>query len=786
MRQRGRGRHREEDRPSRPFVPASFWGAVAAVAVAGASMEMGWRSFAANEPPSIACVPVAACCVLVLSASAGLALSPRMARFGCARTSLGWLALGMAVALISSQLAIADRYRDLERIEASPMSAYAFLPEPDGSQGPFGYSARAVVQTLDGGAIGQVELLLDGMPQGHGTLRLIGRLDPLEDNQWDRSRFLAGSVASVEAVRVMDRGAAPVDPVGWLRSVVLGRIDPARNEARALLAGIVCGRTTELDETGAQEAFSKTGTTHLVAVSGGHLALVSMLLLALLERLGLRRAARFLLLGAAMASYVLFTGASASAVRSLAMVLCGLAAGFGGRRAHALSGLMIAVITAVALQPGVVFDVGFQLSAASVLFLLLFARRVSHRLRGLPLLSRVGDPLAMTLVAQWATLPLTIPLFGSVSLVAPLANVLLGPLMSALLLVGLGTMPFIALIDQAAALPVPGAVLEGSAGLLLLPADALGFASIQMARVLAAIPLASLAVDGEAAGWLAGLCAYGGAVALYIAWDRDLTLPLVGLATCATALLVAPVVQGTWFACPEVRIMDVGQGDAILVRDGVSSVLIDCGVDEACSSALARAGIAHLDGVVISHWDRDHWGGLEPLLSTVSVGRVFVPRGASASVPREVGELDLPPLEELSCGDVLNVGGFTCTLVWPKEPVAGEDNEDSAVLDVRYARPHGGEFSILLTGDSESDAAEGYMRSVGDIDVLKLGHHGSKRSVSQAMLEALDPEMAVASAGEGNRYGHPSREAVELVRDHGARFLCTIEEGDISLDPGAF
>ena len=90
---------------------------------------------------------------------------------------------------------------------------------------------------------------------------------------------------------------------------------------------------------------------------------------------------------------------------------------------------------------------------------------------------------------------------------------------------------------------------------------------------------------------------------------------------------------------------------------------------------------------------------------------------------------------------------------------------------------------MLLTGDTEADEANAYADAVGDIDVLKVGHHGSAASVDEEMLAALTPELAVASAGEGNAYGHPSREARQLLAQAGCPFICTIEAGDVTLFP---
>lgn len=113
----------------------------------------------------------------------------------------------------------------------------------------------------------------------------------------------------------------------------------------------------------------------------------------------------------------------------------------------------------------------------------------------------------------------------------------------------------------------------------------------------------------------------------------------------------------------------------------------------------------------------------------------------------------------------------------------GGENEDSLVFVARYGGTSGP--SALLTGDAESDVVEGLLAAgaVGEVDLLKVGHHGSAASTTPRMMEALDPDVAVASAGEGNRYGHPAPECVEAVRSSGAEFLCTMDCGDVEFRP---
>jgi len=141
---------------------------------------------------------------------------------------------------------------------------------------------------------------------------------------------------------------------------------------------------------------------------------------------------------------------------------------------------------------------------------------------------------------------------------------------------------------------------------------------------------------------------------------------------------------------------------------------------------------------------------------------------------------------ELAYGDVISCGGFAARVVWPREPVSDEDgNADSVVLSVKYDEG-GRSLSALLTGDAEQEQTGEVLAAgdVGDIDFLKVGHHGSAVSVSAEEARALSPEVSVASAGKNNRYGHPRAECVDALESGGSRFLCTIDAGDVIVYPG--
>ena len=272
--------------------------------------------------------------------------------------------------------------------------------------------------------------------------------------------------------------------------------------------------------------------------------------------------------------------------------------------------------------------------------------------------------------------------------------------------------------------------------------------------------------------------------ALLVWWPRPRTRPMAAGLLCLALVAVVPYVYWDRFAPPSVTILDVGQADAILIRQGGAVALVDCGLDERVVTALARNNVHHIDAVFVTHWDEDHWGGLPDVLEQFSVGTIAVAANALEDAPAEVLNRSGVEYRQVRRGDTVDIGAFCARVMWPFESVDGEGNEDSLVLLLSYAQ-EGKSLRMLLTGDAELDQEREFAQEVGDIDVLKLGHHGSKVSVDGELLDVLKPELSIASAGEGNCYGHPSDACVDAVREAGGAFACTIERGDITITPTA-
>lgn len=752
---------REQVMPPRPLMPwtmalcAGLCVSCGLVLNMAADLLLGER---AAPVASLMAIPVAAAACIVLARSCMRLVRWRRWLYAA---GLGFLAgavvsAGWAIRTLRASSALDNR--------AASSLEFVVHGDPSISDGAYSYTCDAYAGEK---RLGQVRLSCDRELGAGSHVRAIGRISRFENDAYGRSRVLRGEVRKVKAVRIVSVDEGSPGPLLRLRNGLLASIAPATDPARALIAGVVCGRSAELRAQPAGDWFSVTGTAHLIAVSGSHLAIVGFVIEGVLQKTRCSRGLQRAILAITLVGYAAFTGASPSAVRACCMVFVTLVVNDAGRRRHGASALFVTMSIFVLLRPTVLFEMGFQLSCASVLAILCFCSYATYALGELGLPSGVAGMLSVTLCSQLATLPITVPAFGTFSLIAPLANAVLGPVVSVLLAVSIVLVPFSFVAPlRTWALVVP----------MIAARCALFFE-----QLFAAVPGASVNVPPDSM-WIYLVPCF--LVVLLVWWPRPRARPMAVGLVCLVLLAAIPYVYWDRFAPPSVTVLDVGQADAILIRQGGAVALVDCGLDERVVAALVRNNVHHIDAVFVTHWDEDHWGGLPAVLEQFSVGTITVAADALEDAPAEV--LNRPGVEyrQVRRGDMVDIGSFCSRVMWPFESVDGEGNEDSLVLLLSYVQEGKG-LRMLLTGDAELDQEREFVQEVGDIDVLKLGHHGSKVSVDGELLDVLKPELSLASAGEGNRYGHPSDACIDAVKEAGGVFACTIEHGDITVTPTA-
>lgn len=712
-------------------------------------------------------------------------------------TLRGWQHIGaglvvvltVVVALSVTSSAIERGHALREELTRRPVSRWEFVVDSDTSLSGHGYRCRA--QARAGEVRSTVWLLLPERVQRGMRLRCVGTFAQSEDPEWAAQSRMQGVWATIQARKVLACHAAPgpIAALHGMRESLLTRMDASSSVERALLAGCVCGWKEGLAIFGLDDLFATCGVAHLVAVSGGHLSLLLSLFATLLLRVRMRPSSRVLCCVAVGGGFVLMCAAPVSAIRAWLMVLVSSVGRLCGRRSHGLSGVCAVGLSMTLIDPGLSGQLGFLLSVFCVCGLCVFSPYVVRALdvmlgpvgwgRALPrgiaralrhVRGTLYEAIATSLVCAYVTLPLTCEAFGMVSLVGIVANATVGLLFT----------PYLALGFVAATtswVPVLGEVL-------LEASDMLGRTIIACLQALASLPYASISTAGVAqVVWVVVPLSL---VILLVVWPVPRRRYLLGACACLALGVVAVYVRLRVFAPERICVLDVGQGDAILVQDGPHAVLVDAGPDETIRDALARNGVVHLDAIILSHLHEDHCAGVMSLVGSIPCEEVIVGEGVSAHLSPElragIDELTDHAVCEVAYGDVLHVGGFALKVVWPPDEATGQQNADSLMLSVAY-EAQGRAFTGLLTGDAESEQLQEVLRrgDVGDIDFLKVGHHGSEVSITADQALALDPEVSVASAGEGNSYGHPTATCIDALESADSQFLCTKDIGDVEV-----
>lgn len=762
--------------PVRPSIPVLAWPAVGIWCGVYVAESVAWTAWAAKSGGGLRLLWVVLALVVT---SAGL--SRRVPAASLA-------ALGVAIGLAAGGLYWARWASDVASLDAAGLGTVVVETTADATVGRFGSSQDGRIGRRAG-----AEERHRGSHQGQRIAALQGtpvRLQWQQDFTAPELGYVAEGSANYKAPGLDERGRrAHRDGVRGtlsMRSVrvrgpdqpLYKLIAPLRHRWHERLAtlsgagagivdGVVLGDRRRMSGTVAEEALRTCGLTHLVAVSGGHLVVLAALVTAVLGKMPLHRGVVTVVVLAVCGVYVIASGAAPSAIRAFAMACIASAATGAHRRGDASAGLAATVCGFLVWDPSAAFDLGFALSVAAVAGLVVFSRYAEYWIEcALPrLLRAAAGPLGMTMTAQASTAPLTIPVFGMVSVVAPVANIGASALISFVLGAGI-----VGLIVGEFWPVAGGLLLQGS-----LVAAAL---CERMATWFASWPGAAVPLGARAD--VAGAAVLAACAAIWTWWPRPTKIRAIAIATGALMLGAATVVGPRGPTHLEIRMLDVGQGDAILVRANGEAGLVDTGASKSrLTQALARAGVRRLDWVLLTHGHEDHAGGLGALRGLVPVDTLFVSADAEEPIPKD-GRGVASNLRRLTAGDAFSVGSARVTVVWPtRDGVDPEGNDASLVVLVERSG-----FGCLLTGDAESEVLEQLVRSrsVGDIDVLKVGHHGSAAAVSPSSLEHLRPELAVITVGAGNRFGHPTPSTLSELAAHGVRVERTDLAGDIIVE----
>ena len=666
-------------------------------------------------------------------------------------------------------------------------------------------------------------------------VRLGGRLETPRDD--DYGRYLAGigvgaTIRARDLTVTGDAGGA-----GSLIEGVRRAGDDALTRAlpepeAGLASGILIGLRDRVDRDLAA-AFVVAGVSHVVAISGWNIAIVGAAIGAVLR--GWPRRRRTVVTLASIGVYTILTGASPSVLRAAVMAAVVLTARESGRPGRAAAALGWAVAGLLVTGPELVTDPGFALSAAATGGLIAWATPLTARIAGwhggrIP--GWLAESLGVSLAAEFATLPIALLWFGRFAIIAPAVNLAVVPLVAPAMAAG----TFALIGGFLAAAGLPGLV----ATILGLPGWATLAAIVGIVRVAAALPFASATLPPPANVVAAAIAA--GAILVVAGRDtirkalarrrqarqtanaartsvpeprstalvpttRMARRPRAGsspafLATrrsrFVAVLLAVAVVSVVAIAATRpdgrvrITVLDVGQGDAILVDgDRGSRMLIDGGPDP---DRLLVALDAHvppwdrrIDLLVLSHPHEDHVAGLALLLARYRVSRVVEPgmRGPGPGYRAWASELGAQgkTTGRLATGDRFAVDDIGFRVLWPDENAVPAEPTDTGTginnVSIVLLGTIGHE-RFLLAGDIEEGIDPILLaRGLPHVDFLKVAHHGSRTSSTAAFLDAVQPKIAAVSVGAKNTYGHPAPETMARIRSRHAALFRTDVDGTV-------
>jgi competence protein ComEC len=640
-----------------------------------------------------------------------------------------------------------------------------------------------------------------------------GQIKALTDSDYDQFLAAQGIAASCRAtdVAVVHHDDSPAGRLEALRQAsgdALQRVLP--EPEGGLAAAILIGLRDRVDRDLAA-AFTTSGVSHIVAISGWNIAIVAATVAALLRgRTGRRSRAIITIL--AILGYTLFAGSSASVIRAAVMAGVALGAVESGRGSRVMVGLAWAVALMILVSPATVSDVGFQLSAAATAGLVAWATPLTEWLaaRAPRIPAAIRESLGISLAAQAATLPIALLTFGRLAIIAPAANLVAVPLVPPVMAAGA-----VALVAGWLAMLGAPAPL---AGLVAMPASLLLCALVAVVRVAAAVPGAN-----ETLPFPANVVAAAAATGLLFLMHRVLSKtgrakrrarpeapapkraagPRVTArwkwALAGAALLVA-LTGSAVAARPDgsihVIVLDVGQGDSILLEgDRGGRILVDGGPDANVLMADLDRYIPtwdrRLDAIVLTHPHDDHVAGLVAVVERYRVGQAFE-SGWSVDTPgyrawkSALASRGLAA-QSLSTGETLQLDDAQLHVLWPDDGTTRPAYLDQNATDNRKTNDASivllGEYEgrrFLLTGDAEEDVDPILLsRGLPTVDMLKVAHHGSATASSDVLLAAVQPKVAVVSVGAKNTYGHPNVATMARLRAHSSQVLRTDQNGTV-------
>lgn len=593
------------------------------------------------------------------------------------------------------------------------------------------------------------------------------RLQKQEVSSYFQSKGIFLLAYQTDDITVKEPEAIPL----WCRPAVLrSRIGSLLQtlfpeDVSPFVKALLLGDTSDLDYA-VNTDLKISGIRHIVAVSGLHISILYGLICIVTLR------QRFLTAAIGFPVLLLFSavaGFTPSVTRACIMIFLMLAAQIFDREYDPATALSFSVLVMLVINPMAIASASLQMSVSCVAGMLLFQSKINNWLKkkflrkGIPdkLQNLLYSSISVSLSAISLVTPLTALYFGTISLVSALTNLLtlwiVNLIFYGLILICLVSIPC-------------GWLASFVASILVWPVRYV----LLMSKLLASLPLAAVYTESiYIVVWL--IFVY---VLLIIFLSQKKRQPGVLLWCGMLGLSVALLVSWVEPLLDDVRItmLDVGQGQSILLQSEGRTWLVDCGGDDDAETAdiisekLLSQGISRLDGIVLTHYDRDHSGALDNLLTRIDTELLILPDTRNDFALPDTDAKILWVWENME----LSFGNSRMVIYGPV--YSGMDNENSlcVLFDTEKC-------DILITGDRTDFGERMLLRRVSlqDVDILVAGHHGAADSTSEQLLATVTPETVLISVKENNIYRHPSSVLLRRLEEFGCFVYRTDKNGTI-------
>ncbi|MCB5235745.1 MAG: DNA internalization-related competence protein ComEC/Rec2 [Niallia nealsonii] len=549
---------------------------------------------------------------------------------------------------------------------------------------------------------------------------------------------------------------------------------------------LIFGERSMMDEN-LQNAFQRLGIIHLLAISGSHVVVLVGILYFLLIRFGLTKERTSTILLLLLPIYAVLTGLSPSVVRavSTSFILLAINKFRLPSRFPMIDIISIVFCFCLLIQPRMLFSIGFLLSFIVCFFLILSSSLIKEYHT-----STIKMYFFITFISEYAVLPIILYYFYEIPTLSLLANLIFIPFYTTIVL------PYLLILF------VVSFLFPQLFSVFSFPLDLLIMLSDRLVLKLASYPFSTIILGRPSFFFV---CVYSVSLPMFFYLYENISKNSRKWLYCLPLLLISlQFINNIYPAKGEITFIDVGQGDSILIQlaNNKGTYLIDTGGTvtfpqedwqkrkepfevgaKTVVPFLKSKGIHTIDKLILTHGDLDHIGGATAIIEQLKVKEIMYPNVTEERTMEEEKVLNFAqkkqiPIRLIQAGHKWNAGEDFFSVLAPLQKKELTKNNGSIVIYANIA-----DITWLFTGDLEKEGEQEVLNNypnLKDVDVLKVGHHGSKTSSSNEFIERLKPKIAVISVGENNRYHHPSKEVLSTLNENKVKVFRTDENGGIS------